>query len=77
MDFFSILFWGLAVIVGLLIVGQFREGSIVPNHGPNVAAYKRHMHGYVAIYSLMMRECLVRHFALDRAVMGDLSCTWH
>lgn len=35
---------------------QTSEGSIVPAQGPHVAAYRRHMGGYVVIYSLMMRE---------------------
>jgi len=54
MDFYSILFGVLLAIVGVLLLTQASEGSVVPKTGPSVAAYRWHMQGYVFIYSLMM-----------------------
>ncbi len=59
MDFYWLIFSVLLAVVGLLLLTQASEGSVVPASGPNVAAYKRHMVLYVLVYSLMMRECLV------------------
>lgn len=54
MDFYWMVFAVLIILVALLLLTQASEGSVVPNAGANVAAYRRHMHGYVVIYSLMM-----------------------
>lgn len=54
MDFYWILFGVLVVVVAMLLLTQVSEGSVVPNTGANVSAYRRHMQGYVVIYSLMM-----------------------
>jgi hypothetical protein len=57
LDFFTGLFIGLITFVGLLLLTQVSEGSVVPKLGPQVAAYRWHMQGYVLIYSLMMSGC--------------------
>lgn len=54
MDFYWIVFGVLAAAIAVLLATQASEGSIVPAIGANVAAYKKHMQGYVVIYSLMM-----------------------
>ncbi|GFH18481.1 uncharacterized protein HaLaN_15297, partial [Haematococcus lacustris] len=54
MDFYWVVFSGLGAIVALLLFTTANEGSGVPSAGASVAAYRRHMAGYVAIYSLMM-----------------------
>lgn len=58
MDFYWIVFGVLAAAIAVLLATQASEGSIVPAIGANVAAYKKHMQGYVVIYSLMMRKFL-------------------
>uniref|UniRef100_A0A7S0R371 Molybdate-anion transporter n=1 Tax=Chlamydomonas leiostraca TaxID=1034604 RepID=A0A7S0R371_9CHLO len=54
MDFYWVVFGLLAAAIVVLLATQASEGAIVPSTGPNVAAYRKHMQGYVVIYSLMM-----------------------
>jgi hypothetical protein len=57
MDFYWGVFGVLTVAIAAALFVSGSEGSVVPANGAHVAAYKRHMQGYVVIYSLMMREC--------------------
>jgi hypothetical protein len=79
MDFYWGVFGVLGFIVSGLLLTQASE-AMVPSHGPNVAAYKRHMQGYVIIYSLMMREwrlCARGHMGTAVRFLSALHRMWH